>query len=70
MPRLAEVSDIPDRAIKKAAKWYKRIPQGYMRVDPRVRKIAIKSAQGNWSRIEIVNDRTVIVHNDSPRMVK
>lgn len=63
MPRLAEVSDIPDRVIKKAAKWYKRPPQGYMRVDPRVRKIAIKSANGNWGRIEIVNDKTVIVHN-------
>jgi hypothetical protein len=65
--RIGDVVTLGEREVEQAVAWYRRKdklpPPPFRRLYPELIWTAYQAAGGNWHRLEILDDRTIFVHN-------
>lgn len=69
MPRLSEVTDVPDALLREAVAWYEkaaqRLPPAWGHLDPRIIRTALRLADSDPRRVVLSDDKAaLIVYHD------
>lgn len=68
MVKVSKSADLADQVIQRAVEHYraeaKRIPKPFRTVNEAVIVEALAIAGGVWTRLEVISDKEIMVHND------